>query len=127
MNEFESYRNAKVVDYDSQDVISTEYVCKLNTPQFNIVKRSAHAKGTNYMNQNVEYRRQNCYIPNSGMCFIKCIEWFTYKDYKNIFGSSIKRKNIDQEQWLLLEFNQFVKKISHLLWLFWWNENKSSE
>ena len=41
MDNFESYVNAIDVDYDSEDVPFTDYVFKLNTPQFNVVKRSA--------------------------------------------------------------------------------------
>ena len=33
------------------------------------------------MQEIVEYHGQNCYIPTSGMCFIKCINYFTEKDY----------------------------------------------
>ena len=33
------------------------------------------------MQEIVEYHGQNCYIPSSGMCFIKCIKYFTKKDY----------------------------------------------
>ena len=79
MDHFESYMNTINVDYDSEDVIFTGYFYKLNTPQFNVVKRSAYGKGTNYMQKIVEYHEQNCYIPTSGMCFIKCINYFTKK------------------------------------------------
>ena len=74
MDDFESYINAIDIDYGSEDVTFTGYVYKLNTPQFNVVKRSAYGKGTNYMQKIVEYHGQNCYIPTSGMCFIKCIK-----------------------------------------------------
>ena len=73
MDDFERYINTIHVDYDSKDVTFTGYVSKLNTPQFNAIKRSAYGEGTNYMRENVEYYGQNCYIPTSGMCFIKCI------------------------------------------------------
>ena len=33
------------------------------------------------MQEIVEYHGQNCYIPTSGMCFMKCINVFTKKDY----------------------------------------------
>ena len=46
MDDFESYLNAKDVDYYNGDFTFTVYVYKLNTPQFKIVKRSIHAKGT---------------------------------------------------------------------------------
>ena len=85
MDDFERYLNAIDVDYDSEDVIFTGYLYKLDTPQFTIVKRSAYGKGTNYMQEIVEYRGQNCFIPTSGMCFIKCINYFIKKDYTNEF------------------------------------------
>ena len=49
----------KGIDYDREDVTFTGYVFKLNTPQFNVVKRSADGKGTNFMQEIVEYHRQN--------------------------------------------------------------------
>ena len=81
MDGFESYMNAIDVDYDSEDVTFIGCVYKLNTPQFNVVRRSAYGKGTTYTQEIVEYREPNCYIPISGMCFIKCINYFTKKDY----------------------------------------------
>ena len=90
MDDFENYINAIDVDYDSEDVTFTGYVYKLNTPHFKVVKRSAYGKGTNYMQEIVEYHGQNCYIPTSGMCFIKCINYFTKKDYTKEFLTFIK-------------------------------------
>ena len=74
MDDFESYINAIDVDGDRGDVIVTAYVYKLNTPQLKVVKRSAYAKDTDYMQEIVEYRGQNCCIPTSGHCFVKCIK-----------------------------------------------------
>ena len=79
MDDFESYINAIDIGYDSEDVTFTGYFYKLNTPQFHVVKRSAHVKGTNYMQKSVEYLKQNCYIPTSSHCFIKCIKYFSEK------------------------------------------------
>ena len=90
LDDFESYINAIDVDYDSEDVIFNRYVYKLNTPHFNIVKRSAYGKGTNYMQEIVEYKGSNCYIPTSGMCFIKCINHFTKKEYTEEFVTFIR-------------------------------------
>ena len=73
MDDFENYINAVDVDYDSEDVTFTGYVYKLNTSHFKVVKRSEYGRGTNYMQEINEYHGQNCYIPTSGMCFIKCI------------------------------------------------------
>ena len=63
MDDFESYVKAIDIDCDSEDVTFTGYVYKLNTPQFNVAKRSAYAEGTNYMQEIVEYHGHNCYIP----------------------------------------------------------------
>ena len=92
MDDFENYLKAKVVDYDSEDVIFTGYVYKVNTHLFNVVKRTAFAKRTYYMQENVEYQRQNCSIPSPGMCFIKCISYFTIKDYTEEFQDFIRNE-----------------------------------
>ena len=42
MGNFETYINAIDIDYDSDDVIFTGYIYKLNIPQFNVVRRSAY-------------------------------------------------------------------------------------
>ena len=59
MDDFESYLNAIDVDSDSEDATFTRYVFKLNTPQFNVVKRSAYSKITKFMQEIVEYHGQN--------------------------------------------------------------------
>ena len=46
MHDFERFKNAIDVDYESEDVTVTSYVYKLNTPQFKVLKRSAYGKGT---------------------------------------------------------------------------------
>ena len=90
IDDFENYINAIDVDYNSEDVTFTGYVYKINTPHFKVVKRSAYGRGTNYMQKIVEYHGQNCYIPTSGMCFIKCINYFTKKDYTEEFLTFIR-------------------------------------
>ena len=92
MHDFESYINAIVIDYDSEDVIFIGFVYNLNTPQFNVVKKSAYGKGTNYMREIIEYHGQNCYFPTSGHCFIKCINYSTKKDYTEEFLTFIRNK-----------------------------------
>ena len=52
MNDFEGYLNARDFSFDSED--GTFF--KLVTPQFNVVKQSAYAKGTNYMQEIVDYQ-----------------------------------------------------------------------
>ena len=84
MDDFERYINAIAIDYISEDVAFTGYVYKLKTPHFKVVKRSAYGKGTNFMQEIVEYHGQNCYVPTSGVCFVKCINYFSKKDYTEI-------------------------------------------
>ena len=90
MNGFESYIQAIDIDYDSEDITFTGYIYKMNTPQFNVVQRSAYGKGTTYMQQIVENHAQNCYIPTSGHCFIKHISYFNEKDHTEQFLTSIR-------------------------------------
>ena len=87
----ESYIIAIDTDYDSENIIFTGHAHKLITPQFKVVKRSAYAKGIKYMKNILEYRRQKCYKPTSGMCFIKCI-FFTDKDSTEEFRSFIRNE-----------------------------------
>ena len=98
MDDFESYINAIDIDYDSEDVTFSSYIYKLNTPQFHVVKRSAYGKGTNYMQEIVEYHGQDCCTPNSGMCFVKCVNYFTTKDFTEAFlsfiGTEQRRSNV---------------------------------
>ena len=71
---FESYINA--IDnsgYDSEDVIFKGWLYKLNTPEFKKVNRSQNGRGTDFKQDIGENRGNNCYIPTSGNCFIKCI------------------------------------------------------
>ena len=42
------------------------------------------------MQEIVEYHGRNCYIPTSGMCFVKCINYFTKKDYTEEFLTFIR-------------------------------------
>ena len=55
MDDFASYVSSIDIEYDSEDVTLTGYVYKLNTPQFEVAKRSAYPKGTNYLIENVDY------------------------------------------------------------------------
>ena len=92
MDDFESYINAMDVDYKSEYVTFTGYVYKLNTPQFNVVKRSAYGKGSNYMKEIVEYCGHISYIPTSGHCFIKSTKYFTKTDYTEEFLTFIRNE-----------------------------------
>ena len=83
---FESYFNA--IDnrgYDSEDVIFTGWFYKLNTPEFKKVNKSQCGRGTDFKQDIFEFIGNNCYIPTSSNCFIKCINYFTKKDYTEEF------------------------------------------
>ena len=110
MDDFERYINAIDVDYDSEDVTFTGYVYKLKTPHFKVVKRSAYGRGTNYMQEIVEYHGQNCYIPTSGMCFIKCINYLTKKDYTEEFLTFIRTEQRRSNVMTSARIQPFCKK-----------------
>ena len=42
------------------------------------------------MQEIVDYHGQNCYTPTSGMCLIKCINYFTKKDYTEEYLTFIR-------------------------------------
>ena len=42
------------------------------------------------MKEIIEYHGQNAYIPISGLCFIKCNNYFTEKDYTEEFLTFIR-------------------------------------
>ena len=110
MDDFERYINAIDIDYDSEDVTFNGYVYKLNTSQFKVVNRSAYGKGTNYMQEIVEHHGQNCYIPTSGMCFIKCFNRFTKKDYTNEFLTFIRSEKYRSGVMTTARIQPFCKK-----------------
>ena len=87
VDNFETYVNA--IDnsgYDSDDVIFTGWLYKLNTPEFNKVSRSQYARGTGFKQDIVEYVGNNCHIPIRENCFIKCFNFFTKNElYTKIF------------------------------------------
>ena len=82
ITDYEAYINGIDQDFESEDAIFNGYIYKLNTPQFNLVKRSRYGKGCNLKEQIFDYRGKNCYIPCNGYCFINCINHLTNSDYK---------------------------------------------
>ena len=110
MDDFERYINAIDIDYDSEDVTFTGYVYKINTPHFSVVRRSAYGRGTNYMQEIVEYHGQNCYIPTSGMCFIKCNNYFTKKHYTQEFLTFIRSEQRRSNVMTSARIQPFCKK-----------------
>ena len=110
MDGFESYINAIDIDFDSEDVTFTGYVHKLNKPQFNVVQRSAYAKSTNCMQEIAENRGKNCYIPTSGHCFRKCIEYFTKKDHTKKILTFIRSEKYQPGVMISAKIQPFCRK-----------------
>ena len=76
--------------YDSEYVIFTRWLYKLNTPKYKKVNRSQYGKGTDFTQDIVENKGKNCYIPSNGNCFLKCIIFFAKKDYTKNFSTFIQ-------------------------------------
>ena len=58
------------------------YINKLDTPQFNKVKRSQYGNGCDFKLEIIEYRGNICFIPTKGFCFVECINFLTGEDYE---------------------------------------------
>ena len=59
------------------------------------VNRSEHGRGANEFNKILEYKGENCYIPNGNGCFLKCINYIFDKDFSTEyieFIQSYKRR-----------------------------------
>ena len=83
---FETSFNAKDNGgYDCADVFFIGWLYKLNKPEFEKVNKSQYGTGTDFEQDIVECIGNNCYIPTSGNCFIKCIKYLTGKDYTDEF------------------------------------------
>ena len=78
IDDYEAYINAIDQDYESEDDICNGYIYKLNTPQFNLVNRSQYGNGSDFKHEIIEYRRNNCFTPTKGYCFVKCNNFFNW-------------------------------------------------
>ena len=105
MDDFERYTNAIGIGYDSEDVTFTGYVYKINTPQFNVVRGSAYARGTIYLREIVENHGQNCYILTSG-----CMYYFTKIDYTEVFSNLIRSEQRRSNIMTSARIQPFCKK-----------------
>ena len=95
---FENFIRAIDVDYDSEHVIFTGWLYKLNTRQFNMVNIFQYGRGTDFKQDFFEYKGNNCYPFTSGDLFIKCINNIFGKDYTEDFLTLIpteqRRSNV---------------------------------
>ena len=98
MDDFESYINSIDEGYDADDCIFNGYIYKINTPQFNKVKRSQYGNGCNFDKIIVEYQGNNCFIPTKGYCFVKCMNFLTRQvskpQYLDFIRNEKRRSNI---------------------------------
>ena len=92
MNDFAAYINSVDEGYDSDDCIFNGYNYKIDTPQFNKVKRSQYGNGCDFKHEIIENRGNNCFIPTKGYCFIKCKNFLTGEDYKQQFLEFIRNE-----------------------------------
>ena len=92
MIDFESYINSIDQDYDSDDSIFNGYIYKIDTPQFNKIKRSQYGNECDFKHEIIEYRGNNCFIPTKGYCFVKCINFLTGQDYKQKYLDFIRNE-----------------------------------
>ena len=57
---------------------------------FKRVNRSEHGRGANELNNILEYKGKNCYIPSGNGCFLKCINYIFNKDFSKEYFEFIK-------------------------------------
>ena len=93
MDDYEAYINAIDQDYESEDAIFKGYIYKLNSPQFNKVNRSQYGNGCDFKHEIIEYRGNNCFIPTTGYCFVKCIIYLTGQDYKKQYLEEMRKED----------------------------------
>ena len=90
ITDYEAYINAFDEGYDAKVAVFNGYNYKINTPQFNLVKRSPYGNGCDFKHEIIEYRGNNCFIPTKGYCFVKCINSLTGEDYKQRYLDFIR-------------------------------------
>ena len=111
IDDFESYINSIDEGYDADDCIFNGYIYKIETPQFNKVKRSQYGNGCSFDKIIVEYRRNNCYIPTKGYCFVKCINYLTGQDYKQEYLDFIRNEKRRSNIMTMARIQPCLKKL----------------
>ena len=92
MIDFETYINSIDEGYDADYTIFNGYNYKIDTPQFNKVKRSQYGNGCSFDKIILEYRGNNCFTTTKGYCFVKCINFLTGEDYKQQYLEFIRNE-----------------------------------
>ena len=82
---------------ETLEVVFSGYMKKYTTV-FNQIKRSNYGKRCDAFKSFLEYEGELCYIPTGNACFGRCLEHIYTKyflnEYKEVFLSSDRRKNI---------------------------------
>ena len=78
------------VDYDSEDIVLTGWLYKINAPEFNRVNRSQIGRGTDFIHDIVEYIGNNFYKPTNGNSFLRGVKFLTGKVYTEEFLTFIQ-------------------------------------
>ena len=118
VGEFETYNNAIDVDHESKDVIFTWWLYKLNTHHFSMVNRSQYGRGTVFKQDFVDYIGNNCYIPTTGICFIKCNNHLTDKHYTEDFSAFIRTEQRISNVMTSVRIQPFCNKHSIIIGCF---------
>ena len=111
MDDIKSYINAIDVDYDSEDVTFTGYVYKLNTHQFNVVKRSAYAKGINSRQKLLKIMDKAVIYQILDGISSNVLNISLIKTIQKIFRIALEVRNMGHDYRLLLEFKHSVESI----------------
>ena len=90
IDDFEACIRAIGVNYDSEEVIFKGWLNKLKTCHFIRVNRAQYGIGTDFKQDFVENISNNCYIPTSGNCFIKCNNDVAGREYADKFSTFIR-------------------------------------
>ena len=89
-NDYENYINAIDQDYKSEDAIFNGYICKIKTPQFNLINRSQYGNGRGFKHEIIEYRGNKCFVQTEVYCFNSCINFLTGEDYKQRYQNFVR-------------------------------------
>ena len=65
--------------------MKTGWLYKLNTPQLKRLNRAQNGRGTYFKQNIVENTGNKCYIPATGHCFTKCINFLTNSENTDEF------------------------------------------
>ena len=74
------------------------------------MNRSQYGRGTDFKQDIVEHIDNNCYIPTSGNCFIKCINYFTEKVFTEEFLSFIRTEQRRSNVMTVARVQPFCRK-----------------